>query len=286
MVRIKGNLQVPENLYQTINTISEAQKGDRRGYLVNFERLIDPVMIGTLFGLYRSQELPPLDVEEIKLDKTWDFNVEISPFADIINHFLFCLWVKKRGSPEKSLDILKYREDLYTFISKLLNDDYYRCVLIPFYLKKADESEKGSTSFLVRLWHSDEIGVEKNYYSPEYLALEFNSVQSEFMQYIMDTTGKYGPSASRPSLESNSELLKYFENEFRFFIQRTLENAIGKDWWKQGVPQDVQDRCKELKEKREQLIGTGEESYPMIYYADFNDYYRIIEKRDNWCFVD
>lgn len=280
--KIKGQLQMPESMFKIVETISQVEKENSQGYLINFKRLVDPVMIGTLFGLYNSKELPPLNVEEYPLAKTWEFNVEITSFADILNHLLFCLWVKKKGSPEKFPDKLKYREELYAFISKLLDDDYYRCVLIPFYLKKADEGEERGTSFLYRLWNSDKIGVEKNNYSPEYLALEFNLVQNEFISSIVDPLEKNEIISGKTSLTSNTEILKNFENNFRLFIQRTLENEIGKDWWKQAVPQDVQNTCSDLKEKRERLTGPSEESYPMIYYADFNDYYKIIEKRDNW----
>jgi len=186
MIRIKGNLQIPENLYQIINIISEEQKKhEPHGYLIGFERLIDPVLIGTLFGLYKSQELPPINKEEISLQKSYEFNVEISSFANIFNHFLFCLWVKKKGLPDKSKDIVKYREELYSFISKILDPDYYRSVVIPFYLNKADESESNETSFLYRLWNSDNLGLELQRYSPEYLALEFNSAQNDFIEDVI-----------------------------------------------------------------------------------------------------
>lgn len=181
MFRIKGAIQMPENLYEIIKVISEAQKKEPTGYLASFERLIHPVMIATLFGLYKSQELPPINEEEISLEKSYKFNVDISSFAEILNHLLFCLWVQKKGLPGKSSDNVKFREELYNFISKLLDIDYYRSVLIPFYLKKADESENSGTSFLYRLWNSDEVGLKLTLYSPEYLALEFSSAQSEFL---------------------------------------------------------------------------------------------------------
>ena len=187
MIKIKGKLQMPENLYQIINVISEQKKKEKesRGYLVWFERLIDPIMIATLFGIYKSQELPPIDEEEISLEKSYEFNVDVTSFANILNHFLFCLWAKKKGLPDKSSDIIKYREELYRFISKLLDADYYRSVVIPFYLKKADESESGGISFLYRLWNSDRVGLKLADYSPEYLALEFSSAQSDFISNVI-----------------------------------------------------------------------------------------------------
>lgn len=272
-------MQIPEYVYQIIYDI---QQNGKKGYLTNFERLIDPVIIATLYGLYKSRELPPIDVEEIKLAKTWDFNVDISSYANTINHLLFCLWVRKNGSPEKSLDIIKYREGLYVFISKLLDGDYYRNVLIPFYLSKADESEGGWTSFLYRLWNSNDVGVEAQHYSPEYLALEFSSIQSEFMHDIVGHIESSIEPTMRSTLETNNELLKSLENELRFFIQNTLEGVVGKDWWNQAVPPDVREKCKERKEKGERRPGVGMRDYPLIYYADFDDYHKIITRRDNW----
>lgn len=176
---------MPENLYQLINVISERkQKGESKGYLVHFKRLMDPVMIATLFGLFKSQELPPADEEEISLENSYKFNVNISSFASILNHFLFCLWAKKKGLPNISVNILKYREELYNFISKLLDVDYYRGVVIPFYLQKADDGRSGP-SFLYRLWNSDKVGLELKDYSPEFLALEFNSAQSDFISDVI-----------------------------------------------------------------------------------------------------
>ena len=176
---------MPENLYQIINAISEQkQKRESKGYLVHFKRLIDPVMIATLFGLFKSQELPPTDEEEISLENSYEFNVDISSFASTLNHFLFCLWAKKKGLPNISVDILEYRGELYNFISKLLNVDYYRGVVIPFYLQKADDESSGP-SFLYRLWNSDKVGLELKDYSPEFLAQEFNSARSDFIGNVI-----------------------------------------------------------------------------------------------------
>jgi len=177
---------MPEYLYNTIAIIAEKkQKKESVGFLSSFERLIDPVMMTTLFGLYKSQELPPLDKEEMSLDKSYEFNVDISSFTQILNHFLFCLWVNKNGLPDKSKEIIEYRKKLYKFVSKLLDSDYYRSVLIPFYLEKANESGSSETSFIYRLWNSDESGVNITTHSPEYLALEFASAQSDFIANIM-----------------------------------------------------------------------------------------------------
>ena len=86
----------------------------------------------------------------------------------------------------------------------------------------------------------------------------------------------------KPSPKSNSELLKDFENELRLFIQNSLEETFGVDWWKQAIPPDVQEKCNERKENREQLPWMDREDYPLICYADFADYFKIITRKDNW----
>ena len=175
---------MPENMLQIVKTVSDGQKG-KNGFLSAFEHLIDPVLLGIFYGLYKSQELPPIDIEEKKLLASYEFNVDLDPYDSLLNHYLFCLWIHKNGTPDKSGDIIKYREDLYSFVSKILDKEYYKNVIIPFYIEKADESAGASTSFLYRVWNSNNIGIELQRYSPEYLALEFGTLQDDFMKNII-----------------------------------------------------------------------------------------------------
>lgn len=205
MFRIKGNLQVPDAVKEIINSIppfdDKSPRTEPPVYIGSFKQKIDPVLLCTLFGLYRSQELPPLDKEEVApFSKYHDFNVEIGGFADVINHFLFCLWVKKNGAPDKCADIMKYREELYAFIQKLLDPDYYRLILIPFYLSKANEQESGTSSFIHRLASSDGVKMEiAKDNSPEFLACEFASAQNEFIANIITPLeGEHEISSKKP----------------------------------------------------------------------------------------
>ena len=174
-------------MLEILNAIS-TMKQDKNptGNLVKFQRLIDPVILATFYGLYKSKELPPLTEEEFLLENSYEFgNVDIGDFSDKLNHFLFCLWVKQNGFPNINVDILTYREKLYSFISKILSEKYFIGVVIPFYLKKADESEGDRSSFVHRLWSSDNIEMISEMYSPEFLAKEFNLVQSEFITDVI-----------------------------------------------------------------------------------------------------
>jgi len=186
MIRIKGHLQIPKAMESIIEERQKKEKNETIGYLGSFERLIDPVLIGALFGLYKSQALPPIEKDEIRLAASHEFNADITHFTENFNHFLFCLWVKKNGAPDETVDINNYREELYEFISRLLDSEYYKNVLIPFYLDKADQQESGETSsFLHRLSSSNKVGPVLELYSPEYLAREFSDAQNDFITNVI-----------------------------------------------------------------------------------------------------
>ena len=206
-MKLKGNIQIPENLKQIIRAIPPIE-ADEQGLpekslanISEFKRKIDPVLICTFFGLYKSRELPPM-VEEIKIfSEKKDFSVEIGEFDDLLNHLLFCIWVKKYGFPDTCEDNVKYREDLYAFIKKLLDEDYYRNVLIPFYINKADERESGTSSFLHRLTSSDIVKLELADYSPEFLSREFSNAQHEFMEEIIKPIMNHQPQQPESNLK-------------------------------------------------------------------------------------
>lgn len=102
-------------------------------------------------------------------------------------------------------------------------------------------------------------------------------------QYLRETFDKEGNVSSvQPRVESSGILLKDFEGDLRSFIQKELGEKVGKDWWKKAVPPDVQQRCKERKDSREKLPWLEKGDHPLIFYADFADYFKIIARRDNW----
>lgn len=190
MPRIKGNVQLPENMYNLLN-VMESRKEERKtagnefpGYLIKFDQYVYPIIISIFYGLYKSQELPPLDMKDIKLAKTRDLSVEITSYSKIFTHYLFCLWVKTNGLPSIN-DSHEYRNKLYSFLEKVLNDDFFQDVVIPFYLTKADEESKDTSSFLHRLWRSDNAGLEPNDFTPEWMAVEFRDAQDDFIKNVV-----------------------------------------------------------------------------------------------------
>lgn len=68
-----------------------------------------------------------------------------------------------------------------------------------------------------------------------------------------------------------------FETELRAFIDRKMTEAFGADWAKHRLPNGLYDQWQEKK-----AVETGGPEMPLISYADFTDYERIICKSDNW----
>jgi hypothetical protein len=71
--------------------------------------------------------------------------------------------------------------------------------------------------------------------------------------------------------------LQRFETQIRHFIDRVMSTAFGSDWPRHRLPNGLYDEWLSKKVK-----DTSGHSWPIIYYADFTDYERIICKQDNW----
>jgi dnd system-associated protein 4 len=90
------------------------------------------------------------------------------------------------------------------------------------------------------------------------------------------------PKGRSAESKNPSDTLKAFEEELRSFIQDSLTKQLGENWWKGGVPPDVRETCEGRKKKREGVPWLEAGDHPLIYYADFDDYYKIITRKDNW----
>jgi len=86
----------------------------------------------------------------------------------------------------------------------------------------------------------------------------------------------------KPKREDAYEMLKRLETKLRECIQTSLEK-VSRNWWKERIPEDVQDRARLRKEGNEkQWPWHAEKDLPLIFYVDFADYAKIIIRRDNW----
>lgn len=73
--------------------------------------------------------------------------------------------------------------------------------------------------------------------------------------------------------------LQRFEAQLRRFIDDRMTQAFGSDWPKHRLPNGLYDQWIDKKRKAEEYGGS---EFPLICYADFTDYERVICKGDNW----
>lgn len=71
-----------------------------------------------------------------------------------------------------------------------------------------------------------------------------------------------------------------FENFMREFIESELRKKFGEKWWKQGIPRDVRDKCKERREAEKKHFWKKHEER-LFWYSDFDDLQRIMIRKDN-----
>ena len=75
------------------------------------------------------------------------------------------------------------------------------------------------------------------------------------------------------------DAIQRFETQIRRFIDERMKEAFGTNWVKHQVPGEMRtqwlDKQQKAKENRER-------QWPLIAYADFSDYVKIITRNDNW----
>lgn len=69
------------------------------------------------------------------------------------------------------------------------------------------------------------------------------------------------------------------ETQIRQLIEVVMIKAYGDDWMRRRLPNDMLEEWHAKKQAEEDRLGT---SWPLIAYADFTDYEKIICKKDNW----
>lgn len=80
---------------------------------------------------------------------------------------------------------------------------------------------------------------------------------------------------------SDYDLLKTLENKLRSCIETQLSKKYP-NWWIERIPGDVRGHAEERKTRNENLWPWSNTSDELIHYVDFNDYIKIITRRDNW----
>jgi len=229
-LKLEGNISLPKNLNEMLASIPPVDKDKHNEtsapalpYISAFVNKVDPVLLCTFFGLYKSRELAPDDFVPKDFTEKRDFNVKIDEVSELLSHLLFCLWVKKNGYPDCCKDQAEYRKKLYAFIGRLLDEHYYRSTIIPFYINEASKEEAGTSSFLHRLTSSANVKLELVDHSPEHLAREFANAQREFMDEVVKPIVNHRPQPINSKLE---ELLLKNEDqnlEFKASLRYNFE---------------------------------------------------------------
>jgi hypothetical protein len=123
-----------------------------------------------------------------------------------------------------------------------------------------------------------------------YVGLGFDSSLTDFTAEAFDESAELaGLSDKADEGENNDEEiglarinrahnhLVRFERKVRRFIDAAMKAEFGEDWLQRQLPDGMLDAWKAKK-----ALEKGGEDQPLIAYADFTDYIRIIERKDNW----
>ena len=93
---------------------------------------------------------------------------------------------------------------------------------------------------------------------------------------------KQRPDDQEAGLQRNNaahDRLQRFETHVRKFIDELMTAAIGKNWINHRVSGPMR---QQWRDKRADALARGETEKPLIAYADFTDYEKIIVRDDNW----
>lgn len=108
-----------------------------------------------------------------------------------------------------------------------------------------------------------------------------NSCENSFARDFIEDSEK----RDRIAFEKTEpyQILKSLETKLRLFIEENLKK-INPNWWKERVPEDIRSNANQRQELAESPCPwiKKEEKSPVIFYIDFTDCVKIIERNDNW----
>ena len=83
------------------------------------------------------------------------------------------------------------------------------------------------------------------------------------------------------STRAHAQIIR-FERSVRRFIEKMMLAGFGQDWMRRQLPQGM---LESWQAKKATDVAKGKTDQPLIAYADFSDYIKIIERKDNWAGV-
>jgi hypothetical protein len=125
-----------------------------------------------------------------------------------------------------------------------------------------------------------------------YVELGFDSSLTDFTAVAFDESAELAGLATEPQEDEDNEeeigltrtnrahgeLLR-FERSVRRFIDAAMKAEFGDDWLLRQLPGGMLELWEQ---KKASAIDKNEQEQPLTAYADFTDYIKIIERRDNW----
>jgi hypothetical protein len=128
-----------------------------------------------------------------------------------------------------------------------------------------------------------------------YVGLGFDSSLTDFTAEAFDeSAGLAGLSSESEENEDDGEEIGLartnrahgqiirFERNIRRFIDVAMKAEFGDDWLRRQLPDGM---LEAWEQKKTSALEKGDKEQLLIAYADFTDYIRIIERRDNWARV-
>ena len=147
-------------------------------------------------------------------------------------------------------------------------------------IKRADLTTQGNSHLLIK--KLDKI---YDYAKPETRIRHTISTLRKIVTYPLSYNAEIPQilqSERQKRLEEPYKVLQKLETKLRECIQTQLE-TVSKNWWKERIPKDVQEKVELRKTKNEkQWPWHISKDLPFVYYVDFTDYLKIITRRDNW----
>jgi len=147
-------------------------------------------------------------------------------------------------------------------------------------IKRADLTTQGNSHLLIK--KLDKI---YDYAKPETRIRHTISTLRKIVTYPLSYNAEIPQilqSERQKRLEEPYKVLQKLETKLRECIQTQLE-TVSKNWWKERIPKDAQEKVELRKTKNEkQWPWHISKDLPFVYYVDFTDYLKIITRRDNW----
>jgi hypothetical protein len=161
----------------------------------------------------------------------------------------------------------------------LLND--VQSFLQTVSIRKARLSASGNSHELVKRLDSIYRANKLETKMPRLRAV-LSSISTLHLVYNTEITG-LKQEWSQGQRRGANDTLKRLETGLRQLIEKELSATSPASWWKQRIPSDVRIKAEDRKLAQDKLWPWYDSnSTSLMFFLDFNDYAKIIDRSDNW----